>query len=244
MTTEFTVKTQGAERHITFSTPEQGNTLSLDAMRALAAEIRQSGVDENLKIIRLKATGESFCRGRAVGQPPAQAPSAAQFRRAVADPILDVYRAMNDSEIPVIAEVQGHADGFGCALVAAADLGIASANARFSLPEMKKNLPPTLVLSILRYKVPPKAAAHMVYLTDVIDAQTAKEWGFVAEVVAPDALTKRADEIAASISSRDRIAVAAIKTYFREITIPDFSLASEVAGSLLSTAMTSLRRGN
>jgi enoyl-CoA hydratase len=108
---------------------------------------------------------------------------------------------------------------------------------------LKKNLPPTLVLSVLRYKVPPKAAAHMVYLTDAVDAQTAKDWGFIAEVVAPDALKARADEIAASLTSRDRIALAAIKTYFREIIFPDFSLASEFAGAGLANAMTSIRRG-
>jgi len=46
----------------------------------------------------------------------------------------------------------------------------------------------------------------------------------------------------ASIGSRERVAIAALKTYFREIVIPDFSLASEVAGASLATAMTSLRR--
>jgi enoyl-CoA hydratase len=46
----------------------------------------------------------------------------------------------------------------------------------------------------------------------------------------------------ASICTRERIAIAALKTYFREITIPDFSLASEVAGAALANAMTSMRR--
>jgi hypothetical protein len=45
-----------------------------------------------------------------------------------------------------------------------------------------------------------------------------------------------------SICTRDRIAIAALKTYFREITIPDFSLASDVAGASLANAMTSMRR--
>jgi len=242
MTTEFTATTHGFERRITLSQPQLGNTLSLDAMRALAAEIRQAGRDDSLKIIRINAEGDSFCRGRAVSAPPEKAPTAAQYRGAVADPILDVYRAMHESQIPVLAEVQGDAVGFGCALVAACDLAIAADSVRFSLPELQKNLPPTLVLSVLRYKVPPKAAAHMVYLTETIDAETAKDWGFVAEVVSADGLRSRADAMVASIGSRERVAIAALKTYFREIVIPDFSLASEVAGASLATAMTSLRR--
>jgi enoyl-CoA hydratase len=81
-------------------------------------------------------------------------------------------------------------------------------------------------------------------LTEAVDATTAKDWGFVAEVVAADALHGRADAMVASIGSRDRLAIAALKTYFREIIIPDFLLASEVAGSTLSSVMTSMQRGN
>ncbi|SAL79971.1 enoyl-CoA hydratase [Caballeronia arvi] len=242
MTTEFNAALHESEYRITLNQPDLGNTLTLDAMCALAAEIRKAGRDPEVKIIRLRASGPAFCRGRAVGAPPATPPSSAQFRRNVADPILDVYRAMHESEVPLIAEVQGDAEGFGCALVTACDMAIASDNARFSLPELQKNLPPTLVLSVLRHKVPPKASAHLVYLTETIDAANAREWGIVAEVVPGDTLSARADAMVASICTRDRIAIATLKTYFREITIPDFSLASEVAGASLANAMTSMRR--
>jgi enoyl-CoA hydratase/carnithine racemase len=241
--TEINVSIQGQECHIRIARPEANNTLTLDGIRQLAAAIREAGRDGALKLIRIRSSGESFCGGRAPGKPPERPPTTAQFRRAVADPILDVYRALHESEIPAIAEVQGNANGFGCALVAACDLAIASDNATFCLPEMRNNLPPTLVLSVLRYKVPPKAAAHLVYLTSAIDARMAREFGIIAEVVPQADLTARGDEIAASITSRDRIAIAALKTYFREIVIPDFSLASEVAGAVLSGAMTSMRGG-
>jgi len=242
MTTEFTAALHDSEYRITLAQPDLGNTLTLDAMRALAAEIRKAGRDNEVKIIRLRASGPAFCRGRAVSAPPATPPTSAQFRRNVADPILDVYRAMHESEVPLLAEVQGDAEGFGCALVTACDMAIASDKARFSLPELQKNLPPTLVLSVLRYKVPPKASAHMVYLTETIDAANAREWGIVADFVPGASLSERADAMVASICTRDRIAIAALKTYFREITIPDFSLASEVAGASLANAMTSMRR--
>jgi enoyl-CoA hydratase len=242
MTTELSAALHDTEYRITLEQPDLGNTLSLDAMRTLAAEIRKAGRDDAVKIIRIRASGPAFCRGRAASAPPATPPTSAQFRRNVADPILDVYRAMHESEVPVLAEVQGDAEGFGCALVTACDLAVAADGARFSLPELQRNLPPTLVLSVLRYKVPPKASAHMVYLTETIDAATAREWGIVAEVVPGASLRERADAMVASICTRERIAIATLKTYFREITIPDFSLASEVAGAALANAMTSMRR--
>jgi enoyl-CoA hydratase/carnithine racemase len=242
MTTEFTAALHESEYRITLAQPEQGNMLSLEAMRALAAEIRKAGQDSAVKIIRIRASGPAFCRGRAVSAPPATPPSAVQYRRTVAEPILDVYRAMHESEVPLLAEVQGDAEGFGCALVVACDMAIAADTARFNLPELQKNLPPTLVMSVLRYKVPPKAAAHLVYLTDTIDAANAREWGIVAEVAPAAKLSERADAMVAYVCSRDRVAIATLKTYSREITIPDFSLASEVAGTALANAMTSMRR--
>jgi enoyl-CoA hydratase len=240
--TEFTVSTRGSECHIAFAQPETGNMLTLNGLRTLSEAIRHAGRDAAAKLIRIRATGPTFCGGRAPSAPSQPALNADQFRHAVADPILDVYRALHESEIPVLAEVQGDARGFGCALVAACDLAIASEQARFSLPELQKNLPPTLVLSVLRYRVPPKAAAHMVYLSETIDAATARDWGFIAEVTPAHALSARGDAISASIGSRDRLALTALKSYFREIVIPGFSLASETAGLMLSCAMTSMRR--
>jgi enoyl-CoA hydratase/carnithine racemase len=222
---EFTVSKSGSECCIAFAQPDVGNTLSLDGLNALSEAIRDAGRDTSMKLIRIRSTGASFCVGRAASPRPQPAPTSEQFRRTVADPILGVYRALHESEIPVLAEVQGDARGFGCALVAACDLAIASEEAHFSLPELQKNLPPTLVWSVLRYRVPPKAAAHMIYLTDTIDAQTAREWGFVAEVTSAGMLAARGDAISASICSRERIALSALKAYFREIVTPQFSLA-------------------
>lgn len=240
---EFKVSKNGSECCIAFARPDVGNTLSLEGLNALSEAIRDAGRDPSMKLIRLRSTGNTFCGGRAASPSPQPSPTSEQFRRTVADPILNVYRALHESEIPVLAEVQGDARGFGCALVAACDLAIASEAAHFSLPELQKNLPPTLVWSVLRYRVPPKAAAHMVYLTDTVDAQTAREWGFVAEVVSADILASRGDAISASICSRERIALGALKAYFREIVMPQFSLASETAGLMLSSAMTSMARG-
>jgi len=43
---------------------------------------------------------------------------------------------------------------------------------------------------------------------------------------------------------RRRIALTALKAYFREIVMPGFSFASETAGLMLSSTMTSMRRSS
>jgi hypothetical protein len=55
-------------------------------------------------------------------------------------------------------------------------------------------------------------------------------------------LAARGDAISASICSREGIALSALKAYFREFATPQFSLASETAGLILSFALTSMHR--
>ena len=241
MSQEFHVARQGAQCRITLATGNPQDTLSIEGIAALGRSIADAGRDPQLKVIRIDSAGTMFLGGRKPGGPRPSTQSAREFRETVADPILGVYEAIQHSQVPVVAEVRGDAHGFGCALVAAADLAVASEAARFSLPEMEKNLPPTLVLSVFRRRVPPKAAAHLTYLGLPFDAAQALQWGIVGEVTSDAQLTSRTDAIVDWLVSRDRVALATMKRYFGEVVQKDFTLASDMAGNALAVAMTSMR---
>jgi len=102
-----------------------------------------------------------------------------KMRASVCEPILDVYDAIGNARQPVVALVQGKAHGFGSAVAGACDLTIAADNARFRLPEMEKDLPPTLAISALMARVPRKALTWLVYSMEEIDAHAALQLGIV-----------------------------------------------------------------
>ena len=79
--------------------------------------------------------------------------------------------------------VQGRALGFGCALAALCDITLASDAATFQVPEMAHNILPTMVMSSLIDRVPPKALTYLVYSTAVIGAMRALSVGLVSEIV-------------------------------------------------------------
>ena len=85
------------------------------------------------------------------------------MRRNVTEPILNVYDEIAAAPQPVVCAVQGLAHGFGCAIATACDITIAADGARFKLPEMEKDLPPTLAISAMMARVPRKALTFMVY---------------------------------------------------------------------------------
>ncbi len=117
--------------------------------------------------------------------------------------------------MPVLCSVQDAARGLGTALAAACDLTVAAESARFCLPEMEKNLPPTLAMSVMKGCVSPKTLAHLVYGLDEIDATAARDLGLIGQVVCDDALGAAADRLIATMKVRSRDALVAVKEYQR-----------------------------
>jgi enoyl-CoA hydratase len=224
---------------ITLNRPADGNLLQLDDVRDLAAAVTAAGAGENARATVIAANGADFCRGRGPGPASTAKPTSLQIRAQVIDTILSAYRAIYDSPVPVIAAVQGPALGFGCAIASACDVLIASDRARFSLPEMEKNLPPTLAMSAHLRRVAPKMTAYLVLSLDEIDAKRAAEVGLVS-VVAPHAEFERAvDKLTATIGSRQPAALRAIKEYLRSAPYMESRGAADFGANLLASVLSS-----
>src|SRR3954471_3346637 len=181
MTSVIQSSRDGAVAKITIDRATEGNLLTIDMLRELTAAFRTAAATD-AKVILLRSTGADFCRGRDV-RGGAPSPTAMAMRANVCEPILQLYDAIAEAPQPVICAVQGIAHGFGCAMATACDITIAADNARFKLPEMEKDLPPSLAISALLLKVPRKAIAYMVYAMPEIDAATALANGLVSAVV-------------------------------------------------------------
>ena len=114
---------------------------------------------------------------------------------------------------PVIAAVNGIALGGGCEIIINCDIVLASAVAKFALPEVKRGVIalagalPRLVRTVGKQR-----AMEMALTGRSLDAHEAKNWGLVNEVVDGDAgkLVERAVELAASIAenSPDSVVVS------------------------------------
>jgi enoyl-CoA hydratase len=241
MTNEIIKTAQDASvATITINRSEAGNMLTVDLLRELSAAFR-SMANSNAKVIALRTTGGDFCRGRDPqgGKP---SPTALAMRENVVAPILDVYDAIAGAPQPIVCAVQGAALGFGCALATACDITIAADNARFRLPEMEKDLPPTLAISAMMSKVPRKALTWLVYSMEEIDANTALRLGIVSRMVPTTELGGATDRLIAELTKRSREALAAVKEYMRVATSMEPRGAADYGGSLLAAVLSSAKR--
>lgn len=225
----------GAVATLTIDRPVEGNLLTVEMLGEFSAAVRAAGASD-AKVIVLRANGEDFCRGRAPGAP---SPTALKMRANVCEPILDVYDAIAGVRQPIVSIVQGRAYGFGAALAGASDITIALENSRFRLPEMEKDLPPTLAISALMPRVHRKALTYMVYSMEEIDAQAALQIGLVSKVVRSDELAAALDTLTATMTARSPQALIAVKDYFRVAPYMEPRGAADYGANLLAAVLSS-----
>lgn len=224
---------------VTLSRPEAGNRLLASEVRALGRAIRALGGRDDVNVVVVRALGDHFCLGRQPAPPGAEPKSALEVRAQVTEPILDLYADVRATPVPVLAAVQGGAHGFGCAFVGQCDLAVASEDARFSLPEMEKNLPPTLAMSAVLGKIPPKRLLHLVYTRAEIDAAEALALGLVSQVAPRTALEAAVANTASRLADRSRAAVCAVKEYVNLAPHVDPAAAARLGANLLSVVLSS-----
>jgi enoyl-CoA hydratase len=227
----------GAVAGITIDRAAEGNLLSIEMVKALTAAFRVAAKGD-AKVIVLRSTGADFCRGRDnTGVPPS--PTALKMRANVCEPILDAYDAIANAPQPVVCLVQGAAHGFGCAIAGACDISIAADSARFKLPEMEKNLPPTLAISALMPRTPRKALTWMVYSMDELDAQTALHLGIVSSVVPAAQLDNALSNLLATMTTRSSESLVAVKDFFRSASLMEPRGIADYGANLLASVLTS-----
>ena len=117
---------------------------------------------------------------------------------------------------PVIAAVNGLAVGGGFELALAADLIVASTDARFWLPEAQLGmLPDSGGLLRLPKAIPARLAREMILTGRRLEAEEALELNLVNRVVAPEALLSCALELAETIVRAAPLAITAARDILR-----------------------------
>jgi enoyl-CoA hydratase/carnithine racemase len=234
------IERDGAVARIVIDRPDKGNMLTLKMVADLAETVTALGKDKTVKAIVLRTTGDEFCRGRDPAGAPEHGPTnALQMRATLPDPILAAYAAIRGAEVPVVAVVQGLANGFGCAIAGVCDVTIAAEEARFALPEMKADLPPTLAICAQLDRVPVKGLTWLVYSTDQIDAKTALSLGIVSRVVPRKDLDAEVGRFLTFLTSRNRDALATVKAYAAQARLMEPGPSATLAGNMISVMLAS-----
>lgn len=194
---------------VTLHRPDVLNAGSPTLFRELAETIASFENDDDVRAVVLTGgTGKSFSAGADLGGMTFDSMGdCRRFIRIAHEP----FEAIERLGKVVIAAVNGYAFGFGTEIALACDLVIASDKARFGLREMNHGLVPAVTITRGVDMVGRRRVAWMAYTSDDLNAEEAREFGFVNKVVPHESLVEEYTALAARIAKRAPLAVAATK---------------------------------
>ena len=150
-----------------------------------------------------------------------------------------VFFKIERSPKPVIAAVNGFALGAGCEVAMSCHIRIASSNAKFGQPEVNLGLIPGYGGTQRLVQLIGKGRAMELLLTaNMIDANTALQYGLVNHVTEPENLLNKTKELLQLINTKAPVALAGCITAANAVfdeTKEGYLLEAEIFGSCFAT---------
>lgn len=177
---------------VTLNRPDSLNALNAEMRRELLAAVKAARGDDATRVLILTGAGRGFCAGADLRGGTGER----EFRRVLTDEYNPLITALRTLPKPVVASVNGVAAGAGVSLAFAADLVIASDEARFVPAFNRIGLVPdsgltrTLVRTLGRHR-----AFEILLGERQLTAAAAHEAGLVAAVVPAERLAAATQEL-------------------------------------------------
>lgn len=221
---------------IELTRPEKRNALDRDTVRRLRAELDEAALEPRARVVLLTAQGRDFCSGADLSELKRIRHSSVLENLEDARELGELFVAMRQHPLPIIAAVRGRALAGGCGLATACDLIVASDIAQFGYPETRIGFVPAMVMAILRRSVPEKIAFDMLTTGRILSAREAFEAGLVNRLVADVDLEGAADELAGDLASRSASAVQLTKRLLYQMDGMSYASAIEAGAQVNAIA--------
>ena len=201
---------------LTLHRPDVLNSFNARMAEELVSALRSAADDAEVRAVLITGSGRAFCAGQdLVEVTPRDGDDMPDLGDVVARQYNPIVRAIRTLEKPVVCAVNGVAAGAGANVAFACDLVLAAEDATFIQSFARIGLIPdsggTFLLPRL---VGLQRAAALAMLGDKLDADTAKAWGLVYDVVPGADLAGTAMALATRLAAMPTRALGLIKRGF------------------------------
>ncbi|MGX9787840.1 enoyl-CoA hydratase/isomerase family protein [Mycobacterium sp. MMS18-G62] len=187
------------ERHggfavVTLDRPKARNAMTPAMYFGIRYAISRVNSDENLAGLLITGTGDVFAPGGDLAQGGAD-----NWMDLASTMGMDItpFDALRQSAKPVIAAVNGLAQGGGLQIAMCSDVAVVSERATFRVPELYRGIADTYYSHMLARLIGPVRTRDLMFTGRVLSAAEALEWGMVSRVVPHDDLMPAAREVLA-----------------------------------------------
>lgn len=185
MTEQILTENRDGVLVLTINRPEKKNAINNEMWVGLRESFRAAAVDDTVSCVLLCGAGDNFCSGVDLNSFNSEPGTEHPFESAA--------RAVVEFDKPLVAAAQGVAVGGGATVLFHADIVYAGESLRMRLPFASLGLAPEWGSSyMLQANIGAQRAAELFYTAELIDADKARNYGIVADVLADANLFKHA----------------------------------------------------
>jgi enoyl-CoA hydratase/carnithine racemase len=233
----LTLEKRGHVAILTLNRPDNMNALGApgdgDVVQAVCEEVNG---DMDVRCVVLTGAGRAFSAGGDVKAMKAREGAFGGNGVAIRDGyrrnIHRIVKSIYGLDVPSIAAVNGAAIGLGCDVACMTDIRIAADTARFGVTFLKLGLiPGDGGAWLLPRTIGMSRAAEMLFTGDVVDAQTAAQWGLVSRVVPAADLMTEAMALAEKIAAQPPHALRLAKSLLRHGQTASYDTLMEMSAA-------------
>lgn len=204
------VEIRGNIQIMTLNRPEARNAVTLEMAEAMAAALDALDANPDVSVGIINGAGGTFCAGMDLK-------GFLQGKRPSLPGRGFCGITMKPPRKPIIAAVEGYALAGGFEVVLACDLIVASREARFGLPEVKRGLAAAGggLLRLTR-RMPYHIAMECILTGDMLSAERAHQNGLINRMTEPGAALDAAIELAQAVAANGPLSLVASKQVVTE----------------------------
>lgn len=202
---------EGHVAKVFLNRPEVRNAFNDGVITELAETFTRLGQDPGVRVIVLGGHGKAFCAGADLNWMKSMAGYGWEDNRADATRLAEMLWALYSCPLPVVGRLHGDCYAGGMGLAACCDVLVAAEGMHFCLSEARLGLLPATISPYVMRAMGEQAARRYFITAERFSAAQARDMGFVHELVAPDALDPKVDEIVALLVANGPAAVKACK---------------------------------
>ena len=222
---------------ITLNSPERRNVLDATSIVGLREALATAAADDAVRVVVLTGAGNTFCAGADLSG--ATSGDAQSFAGSGPRALVALLEDLLDHPKPTIAKVQGHVAGGGNGLVAACDLAVAAAEAKFAFSEVRVGVAPAVISVVCLAKLHPADAYELLLTGERVSAERVKQAGMITAVAPAEDLDAAVGELVGKLRLGGPKALAATKELLRRVPTMSrtegFAWTADLSGQLFSS---------
>jgi methylglutaconyl-CoA hydratase len=168
---------------VILSRPAKRNALNNQFVRELDETFAKIDKDKRTKVVIIKAEGDVFCAGADLEYLKQLQQNTFEENLEDSTQLKNLFYRIYQSDKIVIAQMHGHAIAGGAGIITLCDYVFASNQVKIGYTEVKIGFIPAIVTLFLIKKAGEGRAKQLLLSGDLIDAETAVNFGLVYKVV-------------------------------------------------------------